>query len=121
MKRLDKCPGCGAGFTDNQHNEHWFMQTCANRCDTWYSQNLKWSHKDEEVSYITFNTDHFSIYAYYNDDGLATYPGKAYIYSRAVLEKHGRAMPLLILPVDRIDIDKREELDQSLQSLAMFT
>lgn len=137
MKPLLNCPYCGSCLKYHKYVHTWYSTYCSDHCVMEYHQNFfgtpEQDEKDWELAYIKLDTAHFFMDIYFEK---GYYPHRTYVYSRAEMDLHGKAMPILKLPNSKIDIATLEtfgvpftdlavkkwlkDLDDKLSTLALF-
>ncbi len=73
-----------------------------------YHQYFDGNFESAKLRYITFDTEHFHVYVYF-ENGF--YPNVTHIYSHLEMEEHGKAMPVIPnLSSSKIPTHELEEL-----------
>lgn len=103
MIPLIQCPGCQGPFHRVNYNARWHQEMCKDRCLLDYSQYHKINFDDNDISYITFNTQDFKVYVYVDYFDLKDI---VHIYHKIFPRGEWTQKPVFIRPIFEIDFSK---------------
>jgi hypothetical protein len=109
MKPFKVCPGCQGPFKQIVQNKNWHQDLCQNRCDVDFSQFHLTDFDDDTITYQSFYTEDFSVYAYYDSFG---YKNLLHIYNRVFPRGQSTHMPIFIIPMFELDFTKLDEYNK---------
>lgn len=120
MKPLKQCPHCNIPLDRFQYNERWFQEHCPKsiQCPIKYYQYYAHSFDDKELSYVTFHTKKFSVYAYF--DSHEGFRNTFYIYSVDFPRGAQSQPPLFKVEAFEIDFNNLDKLDRRWNNLSLF-
>lgn len=102
------CPYCGCNLQEHYINEGWYEKYCGDRCIMRYHQYFDGNFEATKLKYITFYTEHFHVYVYF-ENGF--FPNITHFYSNLEMDKKGTAMPVIPnLSSSKIPTHELEEL-----------
>jgi endogenous inhibitor of DNA gyrase (YacG/DUF329 family) len=124
MKKLTHCPHCQSPLKQKDIPEHLNplkYEYCSTRCDVDYFQYFDKSY-DEDVAYVSLYTPDKKFYMNWYVGDHYGYPAKLlHVYSKAEMQKYGKASPCLTLKDFELELDNLEKMQEKFGIYVLFS